>query len=129
MTLHENGPWYLNNGIFTNRYVPEAHTDNPAIYIDMDEGTLLKAGDANMVESYAATHIDRLLKYGFNKLAKGLTVIQFKNHSETHLTADEICTLMNYLGQTLGKETVNKLFQMPETELKNKLQKLQNIGL
>lgn len=125
---HENGPWSLENGMFINAYVSDACTNDPAVYIDMEDGTLLKSGDASMVKDYAGLHTSELLRNGFSDMAKGLTVIEFDRYPSAKLTADEICTLMNYLQNSLGAEKVQALFQMEEEKLKEKLKALYEIG-
>lgn len=125
--LHENGPWYVDNGLFVNTY-SNACTNDPAVYIDTEAGTLLKTGDANMVKMYAATHIDRLTKAGFTDMTKELIVIEFNRYPDAKLDADEICTIMNYLNNCLNPEQVYEILHMNEPQLKEKIAALQKIG-
>lgn len=60
--LHENGPWHANGDFLYNEYTDNTYTNNPAVLIDTDDGTLLKAGDEAMVRNYAATMLDQYAK-------------------------------------------------------------------
>lgn len=124
MTLHENGPWTIDNGLFVHTY--GTCTNNPAVCLDISNGCVLKCGDENMVRNYTATAVDAYKRAGLTEEVPNLTVITFDRYG--FLNAESICTLMNYMQNSIGAEKMQKLLSMGTEELTNEIQKLQALG-
>ena len=122
---HENGIFTVEDGsIFckmTNTII-----ENPAIMIDMETGGVLKNGDVSIVAPYFHTFCERHKKMGMEEELKWFKVITFEKYGA--FSADELCTLMNYMRNSIGPEKMAALLNMDEKDLKEKLQKLSEIG-
>lgn len=124
MSLHENGPWTVENGLFVNAY--GACTNNPAVCFDISNGCVFKCCDTEIVQNYMAKAIDAYKRAGFTEMAQNITVITFDRYG--FLNADSICTLMNYMQNSIDYEKMQKLLAMKEKELNNEIQRLQELG-
>lgn len=123
---HENGPWYTENGLMINKYNENACTNNPAVFLDTAEGCLLKSGDAQMVQAYAATVIDTYTKNGMTDFTKGMTVITFDRYA--YLDIDAICSIMNWFNNSIGSKAMTEFLTMNGEQLKAKITELQQFG-
>lgn len=124
MTLHKNGPWFVENRLLVNKY--GSCTNNPSICIDKSNGCVLKCGDAEMVCNYGATAIDAYNKVGWTEQAESITVITFDRYG--FLNIEDICTLMNYMQNSIGVEKMQRLLSMGKDELTGEIQMLQELG-
>lgn len=122
-SLHTNGPWSVENGLMVNKY--GACTNNPAVCIDKTTGSVLKCGDDDMIRKYSATAIDSYIKCGFTDMANSICIITFDRYGT--LNIDEICTLMNYMQNSIGPDKMNTLLNMNPVEIKAEIKRLQSI--
>ena len=122
---HNNGPWYIEHGAACNRY-SNACTNNPAILVDTETGVVLKSGDKFMVQNYMLQAVSQYLNNDLVSMAQALTVITFDRYHT--LNIDEICTLMNYMQNSIGPRKMNELLTMDETALKAEIKRLTLYG-
>lgn len=100
-----------------------------AVLVDLEFGTLLKVGEADWVNNYRNTMIEAYKKAGHAEMGNALTVVEFKHPLvDGKLDADEICTMINYLGNSIGEKSMKELLTMDIDNLKNKLKTLQEFG-
>lgn len=104
------------------------YANNPCIVIDKGSGTLLKMGDqtTNPLDAYYQTTVDRYNKAGFTYIANDLILINFDRYQT--LNIEEICTLMNFMMNSIGPEKMNALLNMAEPELKSEIKRLTDMG-
>lgn len=130
LITHENGPWYVESGMMVNRYNEKGRTNRPAVFLDKEAGTLLKAGDVDMVRAYAATSIDAYMKHGAKDISESMTVVSFDYYS--CLNIDDICSVINYMNNSIGKEAMQDILQdllsMDDSQLRAKIKQLQRFG-
>lgn len=119
MVKHENGIFTVDCGSIINKQNGMGIT-NPSVVIDTDTGTVLKIGDAVWVKDY------------YNKLCNvaldiNCTFLTFDRYRGA-LDVDGICTIMNYMMNSLGQERTCQLIQMPVVDLLKEITRLQLIG-
>lgn len=122
---HNNGPWYVEHNAICNRH-SNACTNNPAVLIDTECGIVLKSGDKSMIQNYMHTAASEYLDKKMVSIAQTLTVINFDQYRT--LNIDEICTLMNYMQNSIGPRKMNELLTMSETALKAEIKRLTQYG-
>lgn len=121
---HENGPFEEIDG---SVYCKLTGTilEHPAILVDLETGTVLKNADEDIVKAYFGTFCSEILKIE-PKSVYNYKVIVFDKYR--NLSVDEICTLMNYMRNSIGPEKMRELLSMRPEHLKEKLNKLVEIG-
>lgn len=124
-TVHENGAFYVDGGRIISR-ISNSLIDEPTSLIDGDTGTVLKHGNRDMCENWMRQAANSYIHGGFPENAEALRLIIYEKYGT--LSTDQICTFMNYLANSLGKERVDELLSMNETELKTELDQLYKIG-
>lgn len=122
---HENGMHVVECGSIINKSSGNI-VENPAVCIDMNTGSMMKVGDMGMVESWYNTAVHRFLQNDMTKDAESLQLIKFEKYEK--LSQDEICTMMNYMANSIGEEKMKELLSMDEAALHEKLARLAEIG-
>lgn len=79
----------------------------------------LTANDIRNLQRHLAKAVDAYKRAGFTEMAQNITVITFDRYG--FLNADSICTLMNYMQNSIGYEKMQKLLAMKEKELNNEI--------
>ena len=104
----------------------------PTVIIDKDTGGILKIGEPTFIHSYWDKKIASI-----PFIAENCVIIEFnaKTNDESldtyfnnNLTTDEICTLINYMNNSIGPEKMQQLFNMDQSVLKDKIESLQSVG-
>lgn len=121
---HDIGPWSVIDGFLSNRYNKYNLIAPYEITAVIDEGCLLKVGHLETTQVYFNRLISSQKKMGIKHIT--LRLIQFTNFTE--LSADDICTLINYMNNCIGEEKMNTLFNMSKEKLKAKIETLSRIG-
>lgn len=103
----------------------ELHTNNPAVIIDREVGTLLKVGDADYLGDYYNAFLLRL--QACPDMPRNLVYIAFDRY-EGILDMHEICTFINMLSNHLGGERVRRLLAMDSGTLKSEIKKFADMG-
>lgn len=139
-TLHENGPCTVMYGSIYG--FNKCMIENPAVIIALPES------DDDIVVLYKYGPVDRLSgiyddmreKYeaaGFKDMADALVLINFNTSSGladydkttgAKLTSDEICTLINYMNNSIPLKTYKKLTAFDEAGLHTKIKELTEYG-
>ncbi len=123
VTPHMNGSYTTDTGSIINRHTG-CIIEEPAILLDTETGTALKAGEAEYVTRYLSKAYDAYKRVGSNP--SYLQIITFDKYK--HLTIDQICALLNYLQNHLEEKQVSNLLSMNKNDLIAKLNKLYEIG-
>lgn len=119
MEKHENGIFTVNCESIINKQ-DGMIVENPSVIIDTNTGTVLKIGDVSWVKDY------------YSKLcsifSKANCILFTFDRYQGSLDADSICTIMNYLMNSLGPNRISKLLEMPMSDLLKEVARLQSIG-
>lgn len=101
--------------------------EHPAIVLDVSSGTLLKVGEVDWVREYFESACPRLR--AFNKeMADSLAILEFK-YSNSNMSVDELCTMINYFNNSIGPELLKRFFLLTEDEMHRTLRGLMEAGL
>lgn len=142
-TLHKNGPLKVEYGSiygFTGNMI-----ENPAIILDIpDESaddseivTLHKYGNTESMQKAYETMHTRYENAGCEDMVKSLTLIVFNvqtgfadydKFSGARFSPDEICTLINYLNNSITIKQFRELFYVEEDRMHARLAELASIG-
>lgn len=120
---HQNGSFITDTGSIYNRYT-NCIIEEPALLMDTDTMTILKAGNAENVKRYLNKAYAAYKSVGYD--VTHLQIIVFDKYK--NLSIDQICTILNYLSNHLEPETVKELLGMSESSLISKLNSLYEIG-
>ena len=143
--MHEIGNMEVANGLchigrttYEGDYIKNKYSKDallmfkPAVIIDRCTGTVIKIGDTELsnIRQYYDTGIA-----SFNRLRKdtGLDIpvdwflLEFDDKTDV-LDMHEICTLLNYMQNTIGEHEMERLLHLKEDELKLEIRKLAEIG-
>lgn len=137
--LHRNGPCKVQYGSIynLNGYMIE----RPAVILDITKDpddilTLHRYGPADAIKGTYDTMHDRYVRAGFTEMAENLVMITFDTitgfadydrMTGAKFTADEICTLINWLGNTIHVKNFNELLASEEAA-HAKLEELMSFG-
>lgn len=121
---HENGPFKELDGSVYCELIGTI-IEHPAVLVDLETGTVLKNTDEDIVKAYFAAFCSEMLKID-PKSVYNYKVIVFDKYK--NLSVDEICTLMNYMRNSIGPEKMRELLSMKPENLKGKLSRLAEIG-
>lgn len=122
---HQNGMYTVLGGSIYNKYTG-CLIEEPATLLDINTGTVLKMGEKEYVERYMHKASDNFRKTGFQEDADALRLIAYEKYGA--LSIDQICTIMNYLPNSLEPERVQELLGMSQETLVGELNKLYEIG-
>lgn len=124
---HESGLWKNEQGLLYNDYQQYIQAYECAVLIDMDCGTLLKAGTADFIKTDLQRRIQAYRNIGMASMTKTYRVYEFSNF--TNLSPDDICTILNYLYNHPSEEQVRELLEPTNLSVaKDRIQQLQQIG-
>ena len=122
MALHENGPWSVKDGMLVHVSVNTSVSPcNMALGYEGD--TLLKCGERNMVVEYMKQVNQAMENAG---LKTKVFVIAFKKSKS--LSPDDICTIVNYAGNTVPGSKIMSLLYTGRDARREKIAKLQDFG-
>lgn len=110
---HENGPFEEIDGSIYCKLTGRI-LEHPAILVDLGTGTILKNADESIVKAYFTTFCSEILKIE-PKSVYNYKVIVFDKYK--NLSVDEICTLMNYMRNSIGPEKMRELLCMEPDHL------------
>lgn len=118
--MHEKGPFTIKQ----NKFVGENKVlKQPVLIFDKELGCVYEYGDKKDAEFIASYHRKKNLLRTRNKdMYKSITLIDMFDYG---LNKEETCTLLNYVLNTVGVETVVKLFDLDTVELKTLCKELQ----
>lgn len=122
--MHNIGNLTVINNKITNK-MTKATIEHPSMIINIETGTVLKYGDTDWMERYYQEICTKYMKAGLN--AETFVFIKFETYLEK-LDIHHICTMMNYMCNSISAKQMKELFAMKEMELKTKLEKLQELG-
>ena len=122
MTLHENGPWSVRNGMLV--HVSVNTSVSPCdMALGYEGDTLLKCGERSMVVEYMKQVHQAMKDAG---LETKVFVIAFKKSKS--LSPDDICTIVNYAGNTVPGSKIMSLLYTGRDARREKIAKLQDFG-
>lgn len=123
---HKNGPLTVQYGSI---YGPSGNLiEHPAVILDVAENpgdilTLLRCGSAESIRGIYDGMRERYLHAGLTEMAESLVMITFDTvtgladydrMTGANFTTDEICTLINWLGNTIQVKDFNALLESEE---------------
>lgn len=123
---HKNGPLTVQYGSI---YGPSGNLiEHPAVILDVAENpgdilTLLRCGSAESIRGIYDVMRERYLRAGLTEMAESLVMITFDTvtglvdydrMTGANFTTDEICTLINWLGNTIQVKDFNALLKSEE---------------
>lgn len=121
--MHTNGYFTVKNNkivsiINENLILDEA----VGLVLDKSVGTLLHIGNKESATDYFNTTVHAYSSRGLDDIAKDITLITFfirpeNSSDEDKLTADEICTIVNWLNNCIGNDKVNKFLSYNHSQL------------
>ena len=122
MALHENGPWSVRNGMLVHTSV-RTSVSPCDMALGYEGDTLLKCGERSMVVEYMK-QVHRAMKDA--GLKTKVFVIAFKKSKS--LSPDDICTIVNYAGNTVPGSRIMDLLYTGRNVRREKIAKLQDFG-
>lgn len=122
MALHENGPWSVKDGMLVHMSV-NTSVSPCDMAIGYEGDTLLKCGERNMVVEYMKQVHQAMKDAG---LETKVFVIAFKKSKS--LSPDDICTIVNYAGNTVPGSKIMSLLYTGRDARREKIAKLQDFG-
>lgn len=128
--MHERGRLKTWEGmIVSNNKNIEIYMNNPVVILDTDTGTLIKMGDSltSGIRDYYDKMVSTYKDLGMTSMCDSLLYLEFNRYNGV-LDIDGICTLINYMSNSIGAEKLNKLLSLDEGSLKLEVQRLQDIG-
>lgn len=129
--MHEVGSLTTYYGMIVEHNLHNSHVNmnNPVIVVNIETGIVLKMGDevTSGIKEWYETAVQSYISSGFTEEANAMQLISFDRYSGV-LDIDGICTLINYMRNTIGSEKMKKILSMTETELIDEVKKLQDIG-
>lgn len=137
--LHRNGPCKVQHGSIYG--FNGCMIENPAVILDISKDpddilTMHRYGSADAIKDTYNTIHDRYTRAGFTEMAENLVMITFDTitgfadydrMTGAKFTTDEICTLINWLGNAIPVKRFNELFTSEE-DAHAKLAKLMSFG-
>ena len=130
MLMHERGRLKTWEGmVVSNNKNTEIYMNNPVVILDKDTGTLIKMGDSltSGIKNYYDKMISKYRDSGMISMCDSMVYLEFDRYNGI-LNIDDICTLINYMNNSIGAEKMNKLLSLDEGSLKLEVQRLQDIG-
>lgn len=128
MTIHQNGPFAVNNGLLVN-IMNNKPTEHPALLIDDNDmmPIVLKMGNADFVQAYFNTLISNYADMGKNELGKDLHVVILNTPA---LSMDDIASVFNASMNCTGHPILHALCNMTNdiTLVKEHIASLQRAG-
>lgn len=128
--MHERGRLKTWEGmVVSNNKNTEIYMNNPVVILDKDTGTLIKMGDSltSGIKDYYDKMISKYRDLGMVSMCDSMVYLEFDRYNGV-LNIDDICTLINYMNNSIGAEKLNKLLSLDEGSLKLEVQRLQDIG-
>ena len=122
MALHENGPWSVRNGMLVHTSV-RTSVSPCDMALGYEGDTLLKCGERSMVVEYMKQVHQAMKDAG---LETKVFVIAFKKSKS--LSPDDICTIVNYAGNTVPGSKIMSLLYTGRDARREKIAKLQDFG-
>lgn len=118
--MHEKGPFTIKQ----NKFVGEDKViKQPVLIFDKEIGFVYAYGDKKDSDFISSYHRKKELLRTLNKdMYKSMTLIDMLDYG---LNKEDTCTLLNYVLNTMGVETVVKLFDLDMVELKKLCKELQ----
>lgn len=107
----------------------KVHMNNPAIVVDTDTGVVLKMGDSftSDIKEWYNIAVSAYSEVGSEITANSLKLISFDRYNDV-IDIDGICTMINYMRNSIGCEKMNALLNAEAEALKLEIAKLQTIG-
>ena len=122
MALHENGPWSVKDGMLVHMSV-NTSVSPCDMALGYEGDTLLKCGERSMVVEYMKQVNQAMENAG---LKTKVFVIAFKKSKS--LSPDDICTIVNYAGNTVPGSKIMSLLYTCRDARREKIAKLQDFG-
>lgn len=122
MALHENGPWSVKDGMLVHMSV-NTSVSPCDMALGYEGDTLLKCGERSMVVEYMKQVNQAMENAG---LKTKVFVIAFKKSKS--LSPDDICTIVNYAGNTVPGSKIMSLLYTGRDARREKIAKLQDFG-
>lgn len=130
MKMHQNGTWFVADNQILNRYNNLiALTNTVGLVIDAGTGTVLRTASKDAAEAYFATMIHALNDTA-NKgvsaakhMADNIQLVTF-NLKDGPLDIEQICTLINYMNNTIGSDNMKALLALDQEQLIAKAEEL-----
>ena len=122
MALHENGPWSVRNGMLVHMSV-NTSVSPCDMALGYEGDTLLKCGERDMVVKYMKQVHQAMKDAG---LKTKVFVIAFRKSKS--LSPDDICTIVNYAGNTVPGSRIMDLLYTGRNVRREKIAKLQDVG-
>lgn len=144
-TLHYIGPWHTMHGSMFNKSNSIMLDEDIAIIIDScpedDFSALLKVGTWDKISTHFKEMVDKYNAIGMPETYENMKTIKFNVKFEGipeqnipdfapdgyNFTVDEICTVINWFSNHIGKQ-MDEFLKLPLDEAKNKIKSLQRIG-
>lgn len=137
--LHRNGPCKVQYGSLYD--INGCMIEHPAVILDITKDpddilTLHRYGQADAIKGTYDTMRDRYVRAGFTEMAENLVMITFDTltgfadydrMTGAKFTTDEICTLINWLLNTIHVKSFNELL-VSEEAAHAKLAELMSFG-
>lgn len=118
--MHEKGPFTIKQNKFVGG---DKVIKQPVLIFDKELGFVYAYGDKKDSEFIESYHRKKELLRTLNKdMYKSMTLIDMLDYG---LNKEDTCTLLNYVLNTIGVETVVKLFDLDMVELKKLCKELQ----
>lgn len=122
MALHENGPWSVKDGMLVHMSV-NTSVSPCDMALGYEGDTLLKCGERDMVVKYMKQVNQAMKDAG---LETKVFVVAFKKSKS--LSPDDICTIVNYAGNTVPGSKIMSLLYTGRDARREKIAKLQDFG-
>jgi hypothetical protein len=134
--MHENCNFYVENGSIYNRANPNVMLDEDiTIIVDIENGILHKVGHKDWVTDYFNEMCQKYIDAGIPEMAAELKLIVFNSEivnpnevsKEHDYYINAVCTIINWFSNAIG-DKMKWFLELPVTEAKNQIKKLQEIG-
>lgn len=113
------GTMYNKNGI---------GIDNLAVILDKTSGVFRYGDVSTGMKTLFNDMVDNYIKAGFKDMAQNLIYLEFDRYDGI-LSIEEICTFANYIIMvSANSETIIKMLNMSEDDLKKRLKELAELG-
>lgn len=135
--LHENGPYYTQNGSIYSRYNDGFMMDeDSSVIVDVGTGTLLKVGKRENIEPYYRTMCQKYNQMGFPEFYETLRLVTFNVKYEElnfapegyNFSIDEVCTIINWFNNSIGDKMKEFLDNTNLNAVKAEIERLQLFG-
>lgn len=130
MKMHQNGSWFVADNQILNRYNNLiALTNTAGLVIDAGTGTVLRTASEEAAKSYFATMIHALNDTAdkgmpaAKHMADSIQLVTF-DLKNGPLDIEQVCTLINYMNNTIGNDNMKALLALDQEQLIAKAEEL-----